>query len=438
MSERVDDAAGEPARERLASRQASAAIALAGLGETESLWPRLRHHVDPRVRSLLIQRLSANALPARVLLDELIKPVMDAVERQAIVLAWAEMRPAAVTAAVRSGVMARARSLFESDPDPGVHSAAELLLRRWDGRDVVAKLEKELRNQPSSLRGARWVLGPNAHTFAVLPGPLEFRMGASPHETAHYGDPRIHYRKIPRSLWVAAKEATVAQFQAFNPSHRNDPRYGDEPDCAAIHISWFAAAAYCNWLSRQAGIDEKEWCYPANVGPGMVISEANVTRTGYRLPTEAEWENLCRAGTETARPYGESPDLLAQYAWTWLNSGNRAMPPGLLLPNEFGLFDVLGNAWEWCQDGPVGHYREPVTNFPVYPRGTKAEPAGDPATTETIDFLDRAHETWRTLRGGAFCYAPDRARSAFRDWQPSGDIREYLGLRVVRTARAGE
>jgi formylglycine-generating enzyme required for sulfatase activity len=263
-------------------------------------------------------------------------------------------------------------------------------------------------------------------------------MGAGPTETAHYGDPVLHSRKIDRSLWVATKEVTFEQFQAFNPSHRNEARYGGEPECAAINISWFGATGYCNWLSEQAGIDKSQWCYPEKVEPGMVIPEENVERPGFRLPTEAEWEYFCRAGTETARPYGESPDLLAHYAWTWLNSGNRAMPPGQLLPNEFGLFDVLGNVWEWCQDGPRGHYRFPGTGFPPYPSGTKENPSPDPVVTETVDAIDRAHETWRILRGGAYSYAPDRARSAYRDWEPSSDTREYLGLRVVRTAPPGD
>ncbi|MGO9913562.1 MAG: protein kinase domain-containing protein [Isosphaeraceae bacterium] len=436
LGERAPESADEPAKDALAGRQAAAAIALAGLGEPDSLWPLLRHRADPRVRSLLIQRLAANPLPARLLVDRFSQPGIDATERQALLLAWAEMRPGAAAGPLKATVIAQARSLYLDDPDPGVHSAAELLLRRFGG-DVLAQCDAELRSRPTHPKGTRWELGPNGHTFAFLPGPLAFRMGAGPNETAHYGDPVLHYRKIDRSLWVATKEVTLEQFQAFNPSHHNEARYGDEPGCAAINVSWFWAAAYCNWLSEQAGIDKSQWCYPENVAPGMVIAAENVERTGFRLPTEAEWEYFCRAGTETARHYGESPDLLARYAWTWLNSGNRAMAPGQLLPNEFGLFDVLGNVWEWCQDGPQGHYRFPGTGFPPYPSGTQENPAPDPVATETVDAIDRAHETWRILRGGAFSYAPDRARSAYRDWQPSGDNREYLGLRVVRTVPPG-
>jgi formylglycine-generating enzyme len=109
------------------------------------------------------------------------------------------------------------------------------------------------------------------------------------------------------------------------------------------------------------------------------------------------------------------------------------MQPGLLLPNEFGLFDMLGNTGEWCHDGPIGHFRSLDAKPRAYPEGTKQSPADDRLTTETIDARDGSHETWRMIRGGAFSSAPDRARSAVRDCQPSGDIREHLGFRVVRT-----
>ena len=168
----------------------------------------------------------------------------------------------------------------------------------------------------------------------------------------------------------------------------------------------------------------------------MVLAADAVDREGYRLPTEAEWEYLCRAGTLTSRPYGESTELLPRYAWTWLNSRNRAMQPGLLLPNELGLFDMLGNACEWCHDGPIGHFRYFETKLPAYPDGNEQRPADDKLATETIDASDRAHETWRIVRGGTFSFAPERAGSSLRDWQPSGDIREFLGFRVVRTVNS--
>jgi eukaryotic-like serine/threonine-protein kinase len=433
LEEHVLDAGDDAGDDALAARQAAAAIALAALGEPGALWPLLRHRADPRVRSFLIERLAADTLSPKTLVDRVLLPDVDPIERQAVLLAWAEMRHPTVAAPVKSAIVDRARELYLTDPHPAVHSAAELLLWRWGGPALLGQCDLALRSQTPPTGARRWELGPNGHTFVVLAAPLEFRMGASPHETAHYHDPIMHYRKVERSIAVATKEVTVAQFQAFKPGHRNEPRYGDEPDRAAIHLSWFAAAAYCNWLSAQAGIERDQWSYPEPVQPGMVITPESVKRTGFRLPTEVEWEYFCRAGTETSRPYGESIELLPRYAWTWLNSGNRVMPPGLLLPNEFGLFDVLGNTWEWCQDGTLGHYVQGTSGLPPYPHATGENPAPEVVRTETVDSQDRAHETWRILRGGAYSYAPDRARSAFRDWQPAGDEREYLGLRVVRT-----
>src|SRR5262249_2262651 len=122
--------------------------------------------------------------------------------------------------------------------------------------------------------------------------------------------------------------------------------------------------AYCNWLSKEEGISQNQWCYEANAkgefDQGMKLVPDFTRRLGYRLPTEAEWEYACRAKSTTSRHYGESDELLAMYACYTKNSLDRGMLPGLpgafgipgdrLKPNDFGLFDMLGNAAEWCQD----------------------------------------------------------------------------------------
>ena len=85
----------------------------------------------------------------------------------------------------------------------------------------------------------------------------------------------------------------------------------------------------------------------------MKIRADALGRTGYRLPTEAEWEYACRAGAVTSRYFGVNVDLLGQYAWYLATSQDHAWPCGSLLPNDLGLFDMLGNVYEWCQERPL-------------------------------------------------------------------------------------
>ena len=122
-------------------------------------------------------------------------------------------------------------------------------------------------------------------------------------------------------------------------------------------------------------------------------------RTGYRLPTEAEWEYACRAGAVTPWAHGLSKGLLDQYAWYERNYSGHMHPTGLLKPNDLGLFDMHGNAWEWCQD----RYKD----FEELPRGTILE--------DKEDIKDNTDpQKGRLVRGGAFRDRAVFARSAFR------------------------
>jgi formylglycine-generating enzyme required for sulfatase activity len=204
-------------------------------------------------------------------------------------------------------------------------------------------------------------------------------MGSPQGEENRGGAESEEFRRIDRTVAVSTKEVAFGQLKALIPDHKQDPRFGDAPELPANRVTWYRAAEYCNKLSERAGIPPSEWCYgPDPVGPGLRLAADAVDRAGYRLPTEAEWEFLCRAGTRTSRPFGQSEALLSRYAWTWLNSLGRPHPVGALLPNESGLFDVLGNQWELCHDGPApGEKRS--QNSPPYPHGTPATTAPPPA-----------------------------------------------------------
>ena len=147
----------------------------------------------------------------------------------------------------------------------------------------------------------------------------------------------------------------------------------------------------------------------------MTIRADALRRSGYRLPTESEWEYACRAGAETPRYYGASLDLLAAYAWYQKSSADRAWPGGSLFPNDLGLFDTLGNVLEWCQEGPL-LYRPDRTGIQI----------NDINTSESVT-------KDRLLRGGSFNYLPSVVRSADRDWNQPASRSDNYGFRPART-----
>ena len=342
-----------PAKDRVAKRQAAACIALAALGEVDVIWPLLRHGDDPCLRSFLIEDLSSADFLRQALFDRLQSNGLDAIERQALLLAWAESKLAGISGANRAKVVELARKLYLDDPAPGVHSAAELLLARLAETETLAQCDTQLRQSDKRSEGKDWVLGPNGHTFAILRGPLRFRMGSPNEEEGREGPiENAHERRIDRTLAVATTEVTFDQFHKFQSQRQQKDRYAQSPRCPANGVTWYEAAAYCNWLTaNDTKLTKDDRCYAQNVEPGLAFLPDALKRHGYRLPTEAEMEYFCRANTSTSRPFGESEELLPKSAWTWLNSGDRLHPVGMLLPNELGLFDVLGNAYEWCHDG---------------------------------------------------------------------------------------
>ena len=234
-----------------------------------------------------------------------------------------------------------------------------------------------------------------------------------------------HRRLIPRRFAIAATEVSVRQFQAFlhdapDPGFFYLTRYSPDPEGPQIAISWCQAAAYCNWLSRREGPPE---CYEPNpsgkYAAGMKIKPDAPSLGGYRRPTEAEGESAGRAGAETSRDHGASGELLGRYAWSIATAQDHAWPCGSLLPNELGLFDMLGNVNEWCQDGQV-IYRPDV-------RGQVTEPE---STMNVL--LDDTNP--RLLRGGAFTSPPAFVRAVRRiAWYLAWMRGPETGFRPSRT-----
>ena len=384
------------AQDHLAQRQARAAVALLRLERGEKVWNLLRHSPDPSVRSYIVNWLKPLGAGPKALMTKLEgiahdpvsipkdgKSRMDAIlfhpetsKRRALILALGRYNLDELSPDKREPLVEHLREMYRNDPDAGIHGAAEWTLRRWKHDEKLAAIDVELKKLKD--RGnRRWYVNSEGQTLAVIEGPIEFRMGSPPTEPERFSSEILHRRIIPRRFAIATQEVTVEQYQQFlkeNPvdDHANNDRYSPDPKGPMNGVSWYHAAAYCNWLSRKENLPE---CYEPNDGgkyaDGMKIRADALQRTGYRLPTEAEWEYACRAGAMTSRYYGLSEELLGQYAWYLYNTpGDRARPCGTKLPNDLGLFDMLGNVYEWCQERALV-YRPDVTRIINYDINTR-------------------------------------------------------------------
>jgi hypothetical protein len=278
-----------------------------------------------------------------------------------------------------------------------------------------------------SRQGKRqWYVNRQQQTLVILPGPVQFRMGSPDTEVDRWDREILHQRRIGRSFAIADTPVTVQQFSQFQEENRqiqrfDIARYAPDQECPQLAVDWYDAAAYCNWLSQKEGLPENQSCYQPNdrgqYAAGMKPAADYLRRKGYRLPTEAEWEYACRAGVLTARYFGESADLLGSYAWYLNTSNSRSWPVASLKPNEFGLFDMLGNAWEWCHEP----YRE-------YTPSKGSAPVDDAEDTSAVTDTDG-----RVLRGGAFVVVAANCRSATRNLYQATYRSFVVGFRLART-----
>jgi formylglycine-generating enzyme required for sulfatase activity len=321
----------------------------------------------------------------------------------------------------RAPLIAKLLDLYENDSDAGIHGAAGWTLRQWDQPAKLNAIDAKLRGKDKGDR--RWYVNGEGQTFVLIDGPVEFGMGSPPDEPNRIAESEIpHRRVIPRRFAIAANEVSVSQYQRFtretatfgHPQSYLD-RYSPDPTGPMTAITWFDAAAYCNWLSKQEGLPKDQWCYLPNqrgaYDKGMTVPADALERKGYRLPTEAEWEYTCRAGSMSSRYYGFSIELLGKYAWYQANSKDHAWPCGSLLPNDLGLFDMLGNVYEWCH----GRYMS-------FGPG-KVESSGE-------DLVD---DSPHVLGGGSFGLPPAYARSADRTGLAPSIRLSYNGFRLART-----
>ncbi len=269
--------------------------------------------------------------------------------------------------------------------------------------------------------------------FALIP-PCEFTMGSTPAEIEEAlktaGDNRQwqdvirsegpqHKTILTQPFYLGLNEVTQADYEKVmgkNPSWFAPTGYGkdqvaglDTTNHPVESLSWNDAAEFCAKLSQQ------EHLKPFYVRDGETVKMLD--GTGYRLPTEAEWEFACRAGTITKYCLGDQDLDLAQSGWFLANSGSRTNAVGELKANPFGLHDMHGNVWEWIQD-----WWEPN-----YYRQFQEKPALDPNGPSST-------RSQRVLRGGCWRSTATYCRASERYSLVPGPSGYNIGLRVSRVA----
>jgi formylglycine-generating enzyme required for sulfatase activity len=211
----------------------------------------------------------------------------------------------------------------------------------------------------------------------------EFMMGS---DADRPDEKPLHQVTISKPFYLGKYEVTQAQWQevmSTNPSH-----FKGDPNRPVERVSWKMVQEFISKLNAREG------------------------HTLYRLPTEAEWEYAARAGSTTKYHFGDDDALLEQYAWYNKNDKGTTHPVGQLKPNAWGLYDMMGNVWEWVQD-----WRGP------YAAGQQVDPQG-PATGNA-----------RGYRGGGWGYPPVRCRVAFRSYDSPDYVYGTHGFRLAMTAQ---
>ena len=291
--------------------------------------------------------------------------------------------------------------------------------------------------------GRRWFVNRQRMTMVEInPRPgQKFLMGElDPNDVSQ---PTVHQVTLTRPFYICDREVWADLFEQF----RNDPtcpaeeralppaekpkewgrtnydlRISPTGDCPMQWVGWDDSILFCNWLSRREGRQpcyERDGVRKAKVngeGREYTIWRCHFDREGYRLPTEAEWEYACRAGTTTIYPFGDDETILPEYSNQSANVIKPAVPGGTLLPNAWGLFDMLGNVWEWCWD----EYGEFTADAAIDPQGP-SKPRGDP--------------DHRVYRGGGVANIRGMGRSSSRgDAHCSEDLLQLGIPRSVRRA----
>jgi formylglycine-generating enzyme required for sulfatase activity len=266
---------------------------------------------------------------------------------------------------------------------------------------------------PSALTSPRELKSEATGMVLIRIEPGQFLMGSLDSDEEADDDEKPRHRvRITRPFYLGTHEVTQGEYEGVmgrNPSWFSARGGGmardtrrDTREFPVENVSWDDAIEFCDRLSEREGLTPYDRPGAGEPSDG----------DGYRLPTEAEWEYACRAGTATKYSSGDDVARLDEFAWHAGNSSSTAQPVGCKDPNAFGLHDMHGNVWEWCADWyEVGYHRDSLL----------------------VDPISSSRTSNRVARGGSWYSIPSYCRSANRDRFAPGDRNDHLGFRVARS-----
>jgi len=416
-------------------RKAHAAVVLMQLNNTDKVWPLLKHSHDPRVRSYLVNWMSELTMEPKLLINRYRVKEDVSIKRALLqALGGFDLDDIYTNKDDQDDFMEELLRDYKNAVDPGLHSTIQWLLKKWDlGTridEIVDSLSKQVKGAVTPKDGIKWYVNSQSQTFVILSA------GVTPARFA------ICTTEVTNQQWLKSKPL-FDQWKDLD-SEKLKIRVAEKMKAypAQISGSWFRAIEYCNWLSVKENLPEY---YNIEKPDGnFVVSLKN--NNGYRLPKESEWVRACRADTDSKRYYGQTIELLHEYARVDENpemgdyartiggacvnslihenpemgdyartdefgevrkktlgrlATNVRWPVAGMKPNDFGLFDMLGNAFEWC----------------------------NPDIGEPVD-----ENTSVAMRGGAVCYPTLTFTAEWRqEWVIGLNPISLFGFRVART-----
>jgi formylglycine-generating enzyme required for sulfatase activity len=319
----------------------------------------------------------------------------------------------------RSYLMSRVPELASNSTDARVANVARWCCTQWDidiPKNIVTpeKVADSDRNWYVNALGQQMVIV-RATGKKILSG----RDGYQRVWTQLERDFAILSTEVPGEDYAEfLKDPRVQRWIEADPRTRSNK--ASLPGTAQREISWDIAIHYCQWLNEKDGVPEDQWCYDnlwqADPTQHPVPRPDNLSRTGYRLPTHAEWIYACMSGATTPWHFGSEESHIGSYEWTLPHSENRPQAVARLRPNAFGLFDMGGNLTEWTEGPYRGVSRDHGRYFLRDIRNSR-----------------NSTEKYYVNAGGRFRFT---AQSAVSDNQSLNE-RDYVsistGMRVART-----